>query len=382
MASIFPCADIFLSAASARNSTEGCGIDNPLEPASRFLFPFVLDNGYDILARVCDAPSTRLLIRKESGASSRLETCPIQKRGWILQEILLARRVLYFIEGHMIWHCHNLLQAEDGHFTKTDYNGILCSAPLYNWKEQLQTGMEVRVWWDILRNLFRRNFTKLEDTLPSLVGLMYLWQGYTNDEPVLGLWKKDLPFHMCWFFGSSLSVVDRVRGQPSWCWTSVPQEHRGIIEHISLDYVVSEDIVWQAVVEVVNIQWEGRPFVSHFQHADLSLNRVRATKGAFYQAKSYMLDNKEEKEFMRPEALEIVPLIIIKPSCTEQPGEARFRMHSLLVERINLTGKQAKYRRKGHAEFLSLSDCADSEIEERVDEIIGGIETIDVIEVI
>ncbi|RYP42454.1 hypothetical protein DL767_000142 [Monosporascus sp. MG133] len=94
---------------------------------------------------------------------------------------------------------------------------------------------------------------------------------------------------------------------------------------------------------------------------------------------SYLLDKEEEKEFARPEAVEIIPLIITKPNRTKQPGGARFHMHSLLLERINQTDGQAKYRRKGYADFISSSDCTDSDINERVEEIIGGIEVIDTI---
>jgi hypothetical protein len=390
MASIFHCADIVLSAASASNSTEGCGIDDALEPASSIFLPSILDYKGDTQNQAYDVPRTRLLIRRGGGASTQLIACPIQKRGWIFQEILLARRVLYFVNGHMIWQCHHLLQSEDGHLSRMQTSGTfwtapggnLSSTPLYDLKKQLQIGVGVPVWWDILRDFFQREFTKPEDTLPSLAGLIDIWQSHTNDTPILGMWKNDLPFHMCWFPEPSCSIVDRLHGQPSWCWTSIPQKDRAIVRHASLDHANPADVVWQAAIGPIDIQWEGRPFVSYLKHARLSLYQVQATKGAFYQAMSYLLDNEEEKQFKRPEAVKIIPLIITKPTRTTHPDGARFHMHSLLLERINLADGQVKHRRKGYADFVSSSDCNDSDINERVDEIVGGIEVIDIIEMI
>jgi hypothetical protein len=127
---------------------------------------------------------------------------------------------------------------------------------------------------------------------------------------------------------------------------------------------------------------EGRPFVSRLKHTRLSLYQVQATKGGFYQAMSYLLDNEEEKQFKRPEAVKIITLIITIPTRTTHGDGARFHMHSLLLESINLADRQVKHRRKGYADFLSSSDCTDSDINEKVDEIIGGIEVIDIIELI
>lgn len=387
MASIFRCADLVLCAASANNSTEGCGIDDILEPASSFLFPSVSYPESNPPAQANHASKTRLLIRRSSGASSGLTSWPTQRRGWIFQEILLARRVLYFVNGHMIWQCHHTLQSEDGVFTEAQAarrsgSEILSSATLFDLNPS-SIDMDVRGWWRILGDHFGRRFTNPEDTLPSLAGLIDIWQRCTSDEPVLGLWKKDLPFHMCWF--ATDPILNRVSGQPSWCWTSVPQRWRPILRHASTNYVEVEDVVWQTAIKAIDVQWEGRPFVSRVRHTRLSLSRVRVTRGAFYQAVIYVLDNEEEKQFKRPEAVEILPLVIAKPSNskTKQLGRPpRFHLHSLLLERINLANGRAKYRRKGYANFLSSPDYSDSDVDKRVEEIVGGIEDIDIIEIV
>ncbi|KAL1591738.1 hypothetical protein SLS60_011737 [Paraconiothyrium brasiliense] len=390
MASIFRCADIVLCAASASNSTEGCSIDEALEPASSFPFPSALSYQSNTSSQVHDVPRTQLFIRRDDGARSSLETCPIQKRGWIFQEILLAQRVLYFVNGQMIWQCHGLLQSEDGHISKTqtpgilriDNDRILSSAPLYDLKKQFRIGMDKHVWWHILKDFFKRVFTKPEDTLPSLAGLIDVWKEHTGDDPVLGLWRKDLPFHMCWFFGPAFSIGDRVRGQPSWCWTTVPQSNRAILRHASCNIARSAEIIWQAAIRAIDIQWEGRPFVSRLKHARLSIYRVRATKGAFNQAISYLWDDKEEYGSRKAEAVEVLPLIITKSVDEDQTEGDRFHMHALLLEPSHMANGHAGYRRKGYADFISSSDYVDTDIDQQADEIIGGIEVIDVITVV
>jgi hypothetical protein len=241
--------------------------------------------------------------------------------------------------------------------------------------------MDVRGWWLILKDHFRREFTRQEDVLPSLKGRIGIWEDCTKDEPVLGLWKKDLPLHMCWFCAFGNSVVDRLPGQPSWCWTSIPQRRKVIIVHVALDDVSPKDVVWQADVNAIDIQWEGQPFVSRVKKAAVSLSRAKATKGDFHQASHYLLDNKEEKEFQRPEAVEIFPLVITKHYGTDITDRTQLHMHALLLERVNIANGQVKYYRKGYGRFLSRFDYT-LDTDARIEDVIQGMETTDTKEIL
>ncbi|KAJ4292389.1 hypothetical protein N0V90_009051 [Kalmusia sp. IMI 367209] len=256
-------------------------------------------------------------------------------------------QLLYFIDGQMIWQCHHSLQSEDGHLFETgtgvaSSDGVLSSTPLYDLKKLYQASVGVSVWWKLLKDFFKRESTKLEDTLPSLAGVIDVWQSCNNNSP---------------------------RG-------------RAVIQHaIWGNYADPRDVVWQADIEAVDIQWEKRPLVSGLEHAELSLYRVRATKGASHRAVFYYLDN-EEKQFMKPEAVELIPLVITKPSSSALRGNARLHMHTLLAERIYSSDRQVKFRRKGYADFVSSSDCNSSEIDESVEDIISGIEVVDIIKMV
>ncbi|KAI0514662.1 heterokaryon incompatibility protein-domain-containing protein [Xylaria bambusicola] len=369
MASIFHCADIVISAASAGSSADGLGIDNSFQGASRLFSPPVPNSRYDNPAQTQGLPRKRLFFRKAGTSNKGLKDLPIHKRGWIFQEILLARR------------------SEDGELSRTLTSSIIRgsstqpSNPFLHFESAIQyeTSTDVDMWWSILRAFFQRQFTKSDDVLPSLAGVISLWQWHTNDEPILGMWKKDLPFHMCWFFGNSLSVVDRVPGQPSWSWTSVPQGQKIDINHVSFIQDLSEHVIWQASIEAVDIKWVALPFVSPLRHASLSLRRVQVTKGNFYQAMTYRLDNKEENNFYKQGDLEILPLFIAIPHYTQKIDDGRFHMCSLLLEHIDLGDGQTRYRRKGYAEFLSWPKYSESEIHERAAEIISSIKETDVV---
>jgi hypothetical protein len=195
----------------------------------------------------------------------------------------------------MIWQCHHLLQSEDGCFSRThafrtDYDGNLSSAPLMPFK----ISMNVHEWRHNLRDFFRREFTRPEDILPALAGLIDIWQRYTNDYLVLGLSLEDLPIHLFWFSGPSFSIIDRVPGQPSWCWTSVPQRDRAIIQHASLDYTGRATTVGKQLSQP-SIYSGKAAFCFATQVCRAFTMASAGDKGAFYQAMPYLLDNEEER---------------------------------------------------------------------------------------
>ena len=53
------------------------------------------------------------LIRWEVAGFGELEMSPLHSRGWVIQELSLSRRRLYFAEDQIFWHCRCLVQSED-----------------------------------------------------------------------------------------------------------------------------------------------------------------------------------------------------------------------------------------------------------------------------
>lgn len=109
MSSIFRHAFLTITAAAAWDSHGGCGI-TPMEAASQFDFPdmaFANEPGEKL--------PKQLFIRHPHLPRPREQFVKslIHQRGWILQEIVLSRRVAHFTSNQMIWQCHTVLESED-----------------------------------------------------------------------------------------------------------------------------------------------------------------------------------------------------------------------------------------------------------------------------
>ncbi|KAH7110580.1 heterokaryon incompatibility protein-domain-containing protein [Dendryphion nanum] len=343
MASIYQSADIVLSAASASNSSEGFSTDTMLESAMNI--PIFTPSSTALSRSESQGNETkhrRLFLRRESNSAIEfeLQDCPIQSRGWIFQEILLAQRIVYFVNGHMIWQCHHSLESEDGLFALTPSQflpnsitdqGSISSTPLYDIESCSTSSHRVQSWWDILSGFFSRDFTKSTDSLPSLAGLIQFWQSASGDVPIVGLWKQDLVLHLCWYLPHASGP--RVPQQPTWCWTSIELIARPDIQHISSDIDFDPaDIIWKAAITDIDIEWEGLPFVSCLKHARLSVSRT--------QVSGWDIDDVMERDCESRAIItcgtgaeSIVPLFVRR-------REGVVYLHGLLVKRVEIGGEE------------------------------------------
>lgn len=390
MSSIFQFADIVLSAASAMNATKGLGINSSFEPALALKI-----TSTDIRRNESQSEKWHMRNMYTNNLLVSIALSPIGARGWIFQELLLAQRVLYIYKGESVWQCHCLIETEYCGVSSTsnislepDIRGRTraCSAPIYDFNTLSRGGKSMHEWWRLMDDFLSRDFTKAEDTIPALAGLIDLWQTSTGDTSALGLWQNDLPIHMCWFSDVQLSVSNRMSGYPSWCWTSVRPGAfgRARIKHItqskSSTPFTPSDIIWKAPVTSVNIDWEGQPFVSRLKRARLSVSRQRVKNGAFHQTIFYALDMEEQDSGFHGEGLEeLLPLFITKPNGRRELGGDLFHMHTMLIERVNWPDGTFNYIRKGYADFVSSPDWRQIDMDTKVQEILDGIEDVDMV---
>ncbi|KAH7110584.1 hypothetical protein B0J11DRAFT_410748, partial [Dendryphion nanum] len=186
MSSIFQFADIVLSAASAMNATEGLGINSSFEPALALEI-----TSTDTRRNESQSEKWHMRNLYSSMLPRFIALSPIGARGWIFQELLLAQRVLYIYKGQLVWQCHCLIETEDC--------GVSTTSNISLEPDIRGGGKSMHEWWRLMDDFLSRDFTKAEDTIPALAGLIDLWQISTGDTSVLGLWQNDLPLHMCWF---------------------------------------------------------------------------------------------------------------------------------------------------------------------------------------
>lgn len=200
---------------------------------------------------------------------ARVDT--ILSRGWCVQELALAPRVLYFGRGCTAWDCSTLTAEEgaptrqmtlkDGYaFTGRKHRGVSpqsITLRLYG-KITDKTPFEYYlVWMNIVRVYSLCALTRHTDRLIAISGIARLiHKGLgPEEEYIAGLWKQYLPFHLIW----KVSVGPRENFQlwpyraPSWSWASV--DGVGVYNHLTNVEAISGCVPFikaHAVVEFEN----------------------------------------------------------------------------------------------------------------------------------
>lgn len=117
----------------------------------------------------------------------------LNMRGWVFQERLLSPRTLHF-SSQMLWECRML------HACETYPTGVprkrfweSCKTWTRNARENDSSN-----WRMLSKDYCRTQLTNKTDRLAALAGLAQEMHLFTNDEYIAGLWKRDLPYALCW----------------------------------------------------------------------------------------------------------------------------------------------------------------------------------------
>lgn len=153
--------------------------------------------------------------------SNDLMSCPVDDRGWVLQEILLSRRILEFGHHCLAYSCLESSTCECGE----------CNRSTMKLREvftsQVKETQPAPVWHGLVQNYTGRQLTVARDKLPAIAGLAaYLKSsGAPDNAYIAGLWKDNFVSDMAWYRCSAPFVkrhASRMRTDgPSWSWVSV-----------------------------------------------------------------------------------------------------------------------------------------------------------------
>jgi hypothetical protein len=163
----------------------------------------------------------------------RLSQTPLAERAWVLQERLLAPRILHFARQQLFWECSELPVA-----CETFPFGFPCKMPEFGlppfnalassrWLSTSgDTGSDM--WRRILRDYTKRNLTRpFDDKFVALSGIVERitrMPGVHEDDYIAGLYRKDLPFALLWGHNPAASTAtsraEKYRA-PTWSWASV-----------------------------------------------------------------------------------------------------------------------------------------------------------------
>ena len=186
---------------------------------------------------------------------------PLGRRAWVVQERLLAPRVLHFTARQLFWECRDLKACETYPEGLPEGVTLLSSASLKNndlSNSQLQTTMSekvsespgschmfLRVWMEIVRVYSAASLTFESDKLVAIAGVPNIMAARMEVRYLAGLWETDLPRQLLWKVRRPLSRPSGFRA-PSWSWASVDGEVAGVVG--------VNDTLERTLIEVLDVQ--------------------------------------------------------------------------------------------------------------------------------
>ena len=170
-----------------------------------------------------------------------LAEAPLHKRGWVVQERLLAQRVLHFGSNQLFWECASLDACESFPSTvppilKIGANTSFKSLnPLVDGAKLRQIGPHDseakffghQLWPRIVEAYSNNLLTKPEDKLIAIAGIARKLADVIGDEYVVGLWRRYLASELLWSvdhcrqIDHSPSCRPKNYRAPSFSWASI-----------------------------------------------------------------------------------------------------------------------------------------------------------------
>ncbi|KAM3082277.1 hypothetical protein ACMFMG_004722 [Clarireedia jacksonii] len=191
MASVYRGAVINISAAGARDGTEGC-----------FLTPTDFDTKLQVA-------TTQRGFREAwtiSKPPEYISDTPLAKRAWTLQERLLAPRSIHFMRSGLAWECKT--------GTATSISPQLVER-------------EFRMNWHEIVNLYTKaQLTRESDKLVAISGIARVLQDQHTGGYLAGLWRNGIETQLPWRCVNF--QMPAAYHAPSWSWASVIGEVRDI----------------------------------------------------------------------------------------------------------------------------------------------------------
>lgn len=278
---------------------------------------------------------------------------PLNERAWVMQERLLAPRLVEVVDGEVFWTC----AAGNASFTHPRIEPRSTENRLRSLKNrQLDAVMPTDYpgWLDIVKLYISRRLTYNKDRLPALAGIARRTAALLGEEYVAGFFRSKLPHCLLWQVGSNAGKsFERIPGQPSWSWASM--DTKGIEIHtdtlnLGLSSGDPETYPLTAVVKSVDIVLENPndpfgaivsglivlegPFVELEDKSILSGARVST---ACVMGESCASEITWDIPFMEQESLDIGSLCALLITVKEWDGRENCHLCGLMVVPVNNT---------------------------------------------
>jgi hypothetical protein len=176
------------------------------------------------------------LIDSQPSLKSRLENARLNCRAWVLQERMLAPRVLHFARQQLFWECRELEACESypsglpknrkgysSHPKSTMFEDDLKNSTrtISDASNSPKKPSAFEHWAWIVEAYTRAELTVISDRLIALAGIAAQMQRVFNDDYLAGLWRRSFHHELLWIVKGVQSFRPDVYRAPSWSWISV-----------------------------------------------------------------------------------------------------------------------------------------------------------------
>ncbi|KAI9686728.1 MAG: hypothetical protein M1822_002787 [Bathelium mastoideum] len=240
-----------------------CGDEGFIKPRARRPFDFLVQLPYQDQNGI-QKGSFYVYKRKESVDDlflSEVRKSELFKRGWVFQEWILSRRIVYFTPSQIFWECQTEHPRNEGQ-DRVDLPDIpLSLAESFTLKTGLafSSSSVESMWYQILQYYSGLSFTMIhKDRIAALVGVAtevretFILKDIRSQcqnplEYVSGLWLRDIHYGLIWQQKGLAEEYCRVDGVPSWSWASLdaevewPIRHHNIVNSLELRGQTSAD---------------------------------------------------------------------------------------------------------------------------------------------
>ncbi len=234
MATVYGNAYITISATSS-NHCQG-GIFSPRSDSARHILVWPMELGQS--PREADSLREGGIYARRGWGSSLFGE-PLHRRAWTLQEHILSRRVIQYVEEELVWHCRTGRATESRPtLTKSPLlaNGNMhhvrpVHLPLRDTVDTATARHLLNFWAECVQNYSFRRLTRESDKLPAISGIIQAFQASGMGRCYAGLWEIDFLVGLTWASEPSIAhsegewkpshVRPRHPRSPSWSWTSV-----------------------------------------------------------------------------------------------------------------------------------------------------------------
>ncbi|KAH8681990.1 heterokaryon incompatibility protein-domain-containing protein [Xylariales sp. PMI_506] len=214
-------------------------------------------------------PST--FIRPRADLELDVSRSPLCKRGWVLQERFLSRRILHFTPSMIYWETTKCTRSEDGMLhvpVKPDQNietsaeiskspGNLRTLQLFQTRPSMNladfernfncdepSSQGLALEWSSLVEIYSTcNLTQDKDKLVAISGIAQILQQKQNISYLAGIWADHLPIGLWWLNVGNSLIKSSCSRAPSWSWAAWNGPIQFPLANKSLEYQAEAEFI-------------------------------------------------------------------------------------------------------------------------------------------